>query len=227
MSPLCDEQGCPDPLSCHCAWDDSDCIEAGGSGNTGNAVLLDPRVDADADSIVSCGPDGLAAFVPADIADPASCRLTKAAGNQTIPNNEETPLLWDSIRFNARSLFKFQDSGTISTTSGYNVLIPVTGIYLFHVQIRWTSGVATGTRKVALYRQDGAAKIIEDERTTTQTDEFAQSFMHIGDFLAGDTVSVWAFQDSGVSRSIEKASPLTPEFAIVYRGTTLSPPSQN
>jgi hypothetical protein len=227
MSPLCDERTCPDPADCHCAWDDSDCFEVSGSGDAGNVILLDPRVDADTDSIVSCGPSGLAAFVPDDIADPAACRLTKASGNQTVPNNEETPLFWDSIRFNARNLFSFKDSGTPSATQGYNVVIPVDGIYMFHVQIRWTSGVATGTRKIALYRQDGASKIIEDERTTTQTDEFAQSFMHIGDFLAGDTVSVWAFQTSGVSRSIEKASPLTPEFAIVYRGPTLSPPSEN
>lgn len=217
---------CPDPALCHCAWDDSDCIAVAGSGDADNTLTLSPLVDADTDSIVSCSAAGLLAEIPADIRDPAAARMRWDVGAVTVPNNRETPIEWNNFRFNARNLFDFKDSGTVSPTQGINVRMPVDGVYIFHVQIRWTAGVATGTRRLTLYR-NGAAVIAQDERRTDQVDAFAQSLMHVGDLLAGDTVSVWAFQDSGVSRTIEQSPPLTPEFAIVYRGPGLSAPSQN
>lgn len=217
---------CPDPDLCQCAWDDSDCIAVEGSGDTGNALTLVPIPDEDDASIVSCSASGLLAEIPADIRDPAAARMRWTTAAVTIPNNRETPITWNSFRFNARSLFDFKDSGTVSTTTGINVQMPVSGIYIFHVQVRWATGTAAGTRKLTLYR-NGASVLAQDERRTDQTDAFAQSLMHVGDLLAGDTVSVWAFQDSGISMTIEQSPPLSPEFAIVYRGPGLSAPSQN
>lgn len=217
---------CLDPDLCHCAWDDSDCIAVAGSGNSDNAVTFAPIIDPDEDNIVSCSAAGLMGEIPADIIEPAACRMRWTTAAITVENNRETAIQWNSFRFNARSLFTFKDSDTVSTTQGYNVVIPVTGLYIFHVQIRWAADVAAGTRKITLYR-NGGATIGQDERRTDQTDAFAQSLMVTADLLADDTVSVWAYQNSGSSMTIEQAPPLTPEFAIVYRGPTLSPPSQN
>ena len=41
---------CLDPLDCHCAWDDSDCIEVSGKGDTDNPITFSPVIDPDPDN---------------------------------------------------------------------------------------------------------------------------------------------------------------------------------
>lgn len=217
---------CLDPDLCHCAWADTDCITVAGSGNPDNPFTLSPRVDASADSIVECGAAGMGVFVPEDIDDPPATRM-RSTSDQTIPNKRDTALNWDAFRFNTRNLYDFKDSGTVSTTAGKSVRLPLSGIYVFHVSIRWdTQATSTGVRRISLLRNNETV-IVHNDQYTEQLDPFAQSFTMVWSMKALDTVSVWAYQDSGGSRTIKSTSPLTPEFAIVYRGPTLSPPSQN
>jgi hypothetical protein len=52
----CDE---PVALDCQCAFDDTDCVVHSGSGNDGDPVILEPRLNADSLNLLECRADGL------------------------------------------------------------------------------------------------------------------------------------------------------------------------
>lgn len=153
------------------------------------AVLTEAQLDTLSDDI-------------AFLANPPRCRVYNSA-DLTIPNNADTPLTFDSERF---------DTDTMHSTSANTNRITATtaGKYLIGLSIVWANN-STGIRNVSM-AVNGTTAILSETVVSLSGFSTPINVQTFYDLAAGDYVAVTGYQNSGGNLAISKAQSFSAEF---------------
>ena len=111
--------------------------------------------------------------------------IINKAQRQAIPNRVATRVTWDSVR---------EDSlGAFSTSDPSRLRIPDPGLYLVTVQAAWQD-CSCGYRSIHLQIDGGG---ILSAMALPAKWEASEAIVWQGRLQAGQTLSVWVYQDSG------------------------------
>jgi hypothetical protein len=113
--------------------------------------------------------------------------IVNKAQTQSIPNRVATRVIWDTLRENTL--------GAFTQTDPSHLRIPDSGLYLITVQAAWQS-CTCGYRSIHLQIDGGTPSIVAGEPLPAKW-ETGESLAWQGRLGTGQTLSVWAYQDSG------------------------------
>lgn len=178
---------------CQCSAADGDCIQINGAGSAANPFVAVPILDPDGTNLLECGPAGLAAFLPDEIADPPSCEVYRTV-SQAIATDTDTILGFNAETFDTDSM---HDNATNNSRVTFNTA----GVYTFSAHVTW-EGNSAGDRKIQL-RKNSTLILASLEDSVAASDEFDQSIaVAARKFAAGDYIEVLVRQSSQVSLEI-------------------------
>jgi hypothetical protein len=115
--------------------------------------------------------------------------IVNKAQKQSIPNRVATRVTWDLVRENALGAFTFSDPSHVRITGS--------GLYLVTLQASWQD-CTCGYRSMHLQIDASPPSILAGQVSPAKW-ETGESLTWQGRLEAGQTLSVWAYQDSGTS----------------------------
>ena len=117
--------------------------------------------------------------------------IVNKAQKQSIPNRVASRVNWDALRENSLGAFTLSDPS--------HLRVPDSGLYLVTVQTAWQD-CTCGSRSIHL-QIDGSPPSIVTGQVLPGKWETGESLSWQGRLQAGQTLSVWAYQDSGTTLS--------------------------
>lgn len=157
---------------------------------------------------IKAASDAVDALAAAIDAGPPCARVFHSVA-QTIPNNTEVVLAFNSERYDTSNLHS-----TVSNTS--RLTAPVAGKYLITAAVSWDSH-ATGYRTVYL-RLNGSTWIAIQRDAVSGTAVWPQTITTVYDLGENDYVEVSVRHTAGVALDILAANNYSPEFAMQWLG---------
>ena len=124
----------------------------------------------------------------------------------SIPNNAATLLAFNTIEFNSNFSY---------TPGSSQIVLPVSGLYLFTVGVRWPVN-ATGARQAGIYLR--GADIGHRVEPGSGAQPLGQSVAAVYTATQGDVVNAYAFQSSGAALSVESGTYYSPNFSATLLG---------
>lgn len=118
-----------------------------------------------------------------------------SAGGQSVPNNTQTPVAWDSVVF---------DVGGLATLLTGRLTIPAdsTGLWLIHVRVEWNPN-GTGFRQAKLVKNSSAVVGISGVAAVAGSGVTNDIWIAVNDPAAGDYFTVDVTQNSGGALSTQ------------------------
>lgn len=135
----------------------------------------------------------------------ARMRSVRQSAGQSIPNNAETALSWNTTDV---------DEGGITLSGGTGLVAPVDGFYVASCTIRWASN-STGYRRLALYL--GGALYGDHAGNAISGVTQPMNVAFVAWFAAGQAIEARVLQTSGGNLSIAQTS-RTPSLTLAKLG---------
>lgn len=136
-----------------------------------------------------------------------ACRVYSSI-NQKIQHNQNTPVIFDSIRFDNDEIFNISDNTRLTCKTP--------GIYLVTGHAAITNN-STGVRQVFI-RVNNATVIASEIKNALSKGNTPVNISTVYDLNENDYLELVAFQDSGVALEIVSLVNFSPEFSIVRIG---------
>jgi hypothetical protein len=124
------------------------------------------------------------------------------SANESIPNSTVTTVTWNSNRY---------DPTNMGDANGYTIVTP--GAYHVGAGVRWAAN-ATGQRVLYIILNGATFLKINAQQAVTGGNPTDMGVETVYEFVAGDTVRLQAFQDSGGALNITAAGNYSPEMWI-------------
>jgi len=141
-------------------------------------------------------------------ASPHAVLATRSAV-QSIPNNTQTEILWDTEAYDHGGLHD------LSTNTG-RLTAQKAGVYAFAFNGRFTTDATGNYREINIYKNgSGGTKLTSK---TNDAGGFGEQFSLSGeiDLALNDYVNVYAKHDKGSATDIERDSDRYPNFSLRY-----------
>lgn len=142
--------------------------------------------------------------------DPPACRVHHSAV-QSIPNNTETPLLFNSKRYDTDSMH----STSVNTS---RITLNTAGLYVVSGNIQWAAN-ATGPRQIGIRLNGGTYLAIELDPSAGASIVHQQNVTTVYKFAATNYVELVAYQASGAALNSNAAGNYSPEFSATWIGS--------
>lgn len=152
------------------------------------------------------------------LAFPPMARLSNQGGSQTVPNNSETAITWNTATVLGVNSDNY--GGWSSGTNPTRYTFPVAGRYWVHGQAAFGASSAA-TWQVSLRVNGSSAtewfggRVNGPGTSTAGTTLIAERYLRVN---AGDYVEVMAFQNSGAGSAMAVTSPTTSKLIVLWRG---------
>lgn len=187
---LCEERAA---TGSQCFLDDSDCFTFDGDGSEADLFTISPDISLTAGNLITCSADGLLAALPAVIADPPACQVTREQ-NQAIANNTLTAILFNTEAYDTDGMHSL-------SVSENRVTFTTAGAYVLSSYLIWDKH-ATGDR-TARIRKNGTDTLAFDSKDAGGSDLYAGHVLHtVEQFAAADYIEILVQQTSGVTLDI-------------------------
>lgn len=189
MTEICTCQTTIDNSECSCSVVSSDGITVNGRGTVANPFTFDPRLDPDADNLITCEADGLLLKLPLVLRTPPQAYAYNSV-NISITDDTNTIVTLDSERYDTNTMHSL-----VSNTE--RLTIVTTGIYRFTFKVAWAGNV-TGDRWMYIRRNGreimgGSAR----KAPNSAAFELGMQAVIVEFFEAGEYVHGEVKQDSG------------------------------
>lgn len=152
----CSRCDCPDVTECLCSADDSDCIAVSGTGTAADPFTFDPVLDPDTENLIECGPSGLAAFLPSEIAEPPRCQIRKSLG-QTIPSSTLQVASFDvTPAYDTANMYD-------GAVNAFRMNITMDGLYIIHAAAGWEEPASSAFASFVVTNQPSNTDLLSHE----------------------------------------------------------------
>lgn len=129
-------------------------------------------------------------------------RIYNSANESIGTGGSPTTVTWNSNRYDPQS---------IGGANGFTIVTP--GAYHVGAGVRWAAN-ATGQRVIYIILNNTTFLKINSQQAVTGGNPTDMGIETVYEFVAGDTVRLQAFQDSGGPLNITAAGNYSPEFWI-------------
>lgn len=112
--------------------------------------------------------------------------VLSSSSNQSLSNGTDTKILFDTARSDKIAGFD---------STNHNYIIRVPGTYQVKGTVQWVTN-GTGIRIARIYK-NSSTLLTDNGATPTSSNQMATPTSYTGDFVAGDTLELHGYQDSG------------------------------
>lgn len=183
---------------CQCSMTDSDCFSIGGAGSDSNPFYVEANLDSDAENLLECSADGLAAFLPPEIAEPPRCQIIRTV---------DFPVQTATVQFLSFDLLPVYDTANMydSSTNDMEMTIQMDGLYVVHCQVGWEETAADAYASFAVVQLPSNTELISTALVISPGPGNPMWRTHASndwELNAGDTLAVKVYQNTGADLNV-------------------------